>query len=98
MNSPPTQRNCQARRSNGPSWTNGRSLDAVTNMSLASVCAMTHAKKLTERTGFHPQRWAAQNAAGVSKEKRMYIGRMSIKGGRNNSAIDPIIAAHGFTR
>src|ERR1700759_3380330 len=98
MNSPPTQRNCHARRSNGPSWMNGSSLDALTKLSLRPVCAMTHIEKLTKRTVFHPHRRDAPKAAGVRKENRTYIGRMSIKGGRKRSIRDPPIAAHGSIR
>src|ERR1700733_6078442 len=98
MNSPPTQRNCHARRSNGPSWTNGRPLDALTKISLTSVCAPTQSKKLRKRTVFHPHRRAAPKAAGVSKENRTYIGRMPIKGGRKRSTRDPPIAADGSIR
>src|SRR6202007_711520 len=83
---------------NGPSWTNGRSLNEFTNISLTCVCAMIHAEKLTKRTVFHPHRRAAPKAAGVRKENRTYIGRMSIKGGRKSSASDPPIAAHGSIR
>src|ERR1700736_2804654 len=98
MNRPPTHKNCQARRSNGPSWTNGRSLSSVTTLSLTCICAMIHTEKLRRRTVFHPHRLATQKAPGVSKENKTYIGRMSIKGGRKTSANDPPIAAHGFAR
>src|SRR5271165_7189458 len=98
MNSPPIHRSCQAKRSKGPSWTNERSLDAVTNISLTCVCAMIQAEKLPKRTVFHPHRSAAPQAAGVRKENRTYIGRMSIKGGRKSNTSDPPIAAHGFIR
>src|SRR6202022_308000 len=97
-NRPTTQSSCHARRSNGPSWMNGKSLKVFSNMSLTCACAMNHVERLTEKTVPHPQRRAAQNTAGVRKENRMYIGRMSINGGRNSSASDPPIAAQGFIR
>src|SRR6516162_3762976 len=96
MNSPLTQRSCHAKRSKGPSWTNGKPFDASTKRSLTCVCAIDHVERLTRRTVFHPHRSAAQNATGVRKENRTYIGSMYIKGGRNSSTSDPPIAAHGF--
>jgi hypothetical protein len=53
---------------------------------------------LTRRTVLQPNRLAVQNAAGVRNENRIYIGSISIKGGRNSNASDPPIAAHGFSR
>jgi hypothetical protein len=59
-------------------------------------CDRTHNPTLTNKTLFHPQRLAAQNAQGVSREKRIYIGRISIRGGWKIRANAATTAAPGF--
>ncbi len=70
--------------------------EAVTNQSLTRICEMSHTAKLAPIAVFHPHRRAAKNANGVKKEKQIYIGRMSINGGRKNRKADPTTAASGF--